>query len=566
MIPPLARPERAADSIPAKHLHSSLNKAKYPINVVQWTPEGRRLLTASSSGEFTLWNGMSFNFELIMQAHETPIRAAVYSHGEDWLISADQDGLVKYWQPNFNNVKEIQAHHETIRGLAFAPTDSKFVTGGDDASLKIFDFAGGTEEATLTGHQWEVRCLDWHPSKGLIVSGSKDHSVKLWDPRTGRCLTTLSSSKNQISRTLFEKTQGTLLATCGRDQIVRVFDLRLMRDVLFLRGHEAEVTSLAWHPIHRNLLSSGGQTGAIHHYLLDEQNTPPGIPLALSPYDHPDTQNAPSQTIFPAHSLLHAHEPTGPIWSLSWHPLGHILGSGSNDRVTRFWARPRPADTTYLNDRFHIGQQAAEERGTYNRREDKKQTREAEEMEAQDEEEGLHEQNISEAQNQLPGIRLPGMASLPPGLQAPLPGFGATPIPPPPTAGQAGGLPFLPPQLPMGGIPPPPVDPAKLKEMFGENMDFDRLKQMFGGALPPPPNGMPFPIPPGFPMPPNAGLPPPLPGLPGFSIPSMNPAPNGTVGNGMEIGDVIMNGTGVQKRPPLPAQDDALKSRTRGGR
>ena len=56
-----------AESIPAKHLHSSLNKIKHPINVVRWTPEGRRLLTGSSSGEFTLWNGMGFNFETIMQ-------------------------------------------------------------------------------------------------------------------------------------------------------------------------------------------------------------------------------------------------------------------------------------------------------------------------------------------------------------------------------------------------------------------------------------------------------------------------------------------------------------------
>jgi len=58
-----------ADTIPAKHLHSSLNKIKHPVNVVRWTPEGRRLLTGSSSGEFTLWNGMGFNFETIMQVH-----------------------------------------------------------------------------------------------------------------------------------------------------------------------------------------------------------------------------------------------------------------------------------------------------------------------------------------------------------------------------------------------------------------------------------------------------------------------------------------------------------------
>jgi len=66
MLPPAARITNPADSIPSKHIHSSLNKIKHPVNVVRWTPEGRRLLTGSSSGEFTLWNGMSFNFETIM--------------------------------------------------------------------------------------------------------------------------------------------------------------------------------------------------------------------------------------------------------------------------------------------------------------------------------------------------------------------------------------------------------------------------------------------------------------------------------------------------------------------
>lgn len=67
MLPSAARISSAADAVPAKLLHSSLNKIKHPVNVVRWTPEGRRLLTGSSSGEFTLWNGMAFNFETILQ-------------------------------------------------------------------------------------------------------------------------------------------------------------------------------------------------------------------------------------------------------------------------------------------------------------------------------------------------------------------------------------------------------------------------------------------------------------------------------------------------------------------
>lgn len=339
-----------------------------------------------------------------------------------------------------------------------------------------------------------------------------------------------------------------------------------MKDVFQLRGHDTEVTAIQWHPQHRNMLSSGGHAGAMHHYLLDEQNPPPGVAQTLSPYDSPDPSNAPPQTIFPAHSINHAHEPTGPIWSLSWHPLGHILASGSNDRITRFWTRPRPGDTSYLNDRFHIGQQAAEERGTYSRRDDRKQAREAEELEAMDEAEGLTEQGGPPGPPQLPGIVLPGIA---PNGQPQLPGFGATA----PNPSQPGHPMIPPPPLPGGPnmMPPLPFDPAQL----------EKLKEMFGGVLPPlppPPNGAPFPIP-GFPLMPGGlpqmpgGLPAPLPGqipppFPGMlGMPVIPPPPpqfqatNGAVGNGAPPG---LDSSGVRRRGPLPSQEEMLRSQ--GGR
>ena len=42
----------------------------WTFSYLQWTPEGRRLVTGASSGEFTLWNGLTFNFETILQVCE----------------------------------------------------------------------------------------------------------------------------------------------------------------------------------------------------------------------------------------------------------------------------------------------------------------------------------------------------------------------------------------------------------------------------------------------------------------------------------------------------------------
>ena len=562
-VAPVARKGRAVDTIPAKQLHSSLNKIRHPVNVVKWTPEGRRLLTGSTSGEFTLWNGISFNFETIMQAHDSAVRAAVWSHSDDWLVSAEQAGIVKYWQPNFNNVKSIQAHTDPVRDIAFAPTDTKFVTAADDASLKIFDFAGGIEESVLTGHQWDAKCVDWHPTKGLLVSGSKDHQVKLWDPRTGRCLTTLHGHKNTVSKTSFEPTNGVLLASCARDSTARVFDIRMMRDVFLLRGHEKDISTLVWHPFHSNLLTTGGADGSMHHYLLDEQNLPTGTAPSLSPYDVPEGTDAPAQTIYPAHKIPAAHEFA--IWSMDWHPLGHLLASGSNDRATRFWSRPKPGDSSYVNDRWHIGQAAAEAQGTWKSKGG--QGRDDEDMEAEDEADALVDQ-------QMPSKLLPGLPGLP-GIAAPA---AALSVPDGTSTGGAqtfdisnlpkpGQLPVLPPHnLPhppqgISALPPgaPPLPPG---------MDLEKIKEMFGGKLPVPPPMFPpngaqgMPAMPGFPgaPPPPHLLPPGFPPPPGFPMAGMAPLP----GFGALPQD--MGADAVRRRGPLPSQQDSLNEEMKHGR
>ncbi|EJT41970.1 PFS2-like protein [Saccharomyces kudriavzevii IFO 1802] len=184
-------------NLPSKFTHLSSNKVKHVIPAIQWTPEGRRLVVATYSGEFSLWNASSFTFETLMQAHDSAVTTMKYSHDGDWMISGDADGMIKIWQPNFSMVKEIDAAHtESIRDMAFSSNDSKFVTCSDDNILKIWNFSNGKQERILSGHHWDVKSCDWHPEMGLIASASKDNLVKLWDPRSGNCISSILKFKH----------------------------------------------------------------------------------------------------------------------------------------------------------------------------------------------------------------------------------------------------------------------------------------------------------------------------------------------------------------------------------
>lgn len=316
MLPPIAYADNPATSFATKFVHASTNKNRCSINRVLWTPSGRRLITGSQSGEFTLWNGQSFNFEMILQAHDQAIRSMVWSHNENWMVSGDDGGSIKYWQNSMNNVKANKsAHKESVRDLSFSRTDLKFCSCSDDTTVKVWDFARCQEERSLSGHGWDVKSVDWHPTKSLLVSGGKDNLVKLWDARTGKELCSFHGHKNTVLCVKWNQ-NGNWVLTSSKDQIIKLYDIRAMKELESFRGHRKDVTALAWHPFHEEYFVSGSYDGSIFHWLVG--NETPQIEMAG------------------------AHDSS--VWDLAWHPVGYILCSGSNDHTTKFWCRNRPGD------------------------------------------------------------------------------------------------------------------------------------------------------------------------------------------------------------------------------
>ncbi|KAK4053671.1 pre-mRNA cleavage and polyadenylation factor (CPF) complex subunit [Microbotryomycetes sp. JL201] len=330
LLPPHAYRNQST-SICTRYAHTSTNKIRCPVNIVRWTPDARRVLTGSTSGEFTLWNGLTFNFETILQAHDSAVRAMEWSRSGDWLVSADNNGVIKYFQTNMNNLQVFQGHGESIRDVTWSPNAARFATASDDGTIKLWNFEMMKEEKTLTGHGWDVKCVKWHPSKGLLVSGSKDNLIKFWDPRSAQVLTTLHGHKNTVQACEWSP-NGNMVATASRDQTIKVFDIRAMKELVTLRGHKKEVCSIAWHPVHGDVLVSGGSEGSIIYWTMPDPT--------------------------PKDQMEFAHDSN--VWSLAFHPLGHILVSASNDHTTRFWSRGRPG-VRILNDRFHIGRDKARE-------------------------------------------------------------------------------------------------------------------------------------------------------------------------------------------------------------
>jgi polyadenylation factor subunit 2 len=273
--------------------------------------------------------GVNFAFELVMSGHDAPFRCIHWSHNRNYLLTSDNAGNIKYWSPSIAPVQSLDSHGgQPINGLSFSPTDTKFVSGGDDATVRIWDWARHVEERVLEGapegHGWDVKCVAWHPRSSVVVSGSKDNLVKLWDPRSSKLLATLYGHKNTVTKVAWND-NGNWLLTASRDQLIKLYDIRAMKELHSFKGHHKEVTSIAWHPIYESVFASGGMDGTLLYWNVGAKGSEK--PAARVPF---------------AHDMA--------IWDMAWHPAGHLLATGSNDRHTKFWARNRPGCATGLDD------------------------------------------------------------------------------------------------------------------------------------------------------------------------------------------------------------------------
>ncbi|KAJ2657190.1 WD repeat-containing protein 33 [Coemansia sp. RSA 1199] len=219
-------------------------------------------------------------------------------------------------------MKAFQGHKYPVRDLS--PSDLKFVSASDDHQLKIWDFRRLKEDRQLSGHNWDVRTVDWHPHLGMIASGSRDKTIRIWDPRSTKCLATIKNHADMVTQVQWNQ-NGRWLLSSGRDCCIKLFDVRKLDEEMTTFITKRQVHSIAWHPVHETMFASGGS-------LVDNNKMQSEGSIEFWVTD----STRPKACVEGAHGSQ--------IWSMDWHPMGHILATSSNDKTTKLWCRPRPGE------------------------------------------------------------------------------------------------------------------------------------------------------------------------------------------------------------------------------
>lgn len=103
-------------------------------------------------------------------------------------------------------------------------TGRMLLSGGDDATLRIWDLDSSSCLMVLEGHKDSIRALvtDWQGS--LALSASDDNSLRLWDLKNGQCLEVLEGHKDWVCAVSTDWSQMRALSG-SRDMTLRLWAL-----------------------------------------------------------------------------------------------------------------------------------------------------------------------------------------------------------------------------------------------------------------------------------------------------------------------------------------------------
>jgi WD40 repeat protein len=227
------------------------------VNAIAILPVQNLAVTGGTDNNLYVWDMETGERIATQPAHNDDITAIAYHRQGNLLASASQDGTVKVWQLQNNQLslrQTLSGHAGWVTAVAISPDGRRIISGSSDKTIKIWDATTGGLQQTLTGHKSAVYDLAIAP-ENTLVSASQDRSIKLWNLTTGELQETLTDHQAGVYSLAVAPKEQTLVSGSA-DKTIKLWHLSTGDLIATFTGHDSIVNSLEMTSDGKALLSA----------------------------------------------------------------------------------------------------------------------------------------------------------------------------------------------------------------------------------------------------------------------------------------------------------------------
>ena len=249
---PAAEPQRARDSygdeLPAgavMRLGSTRLRHETPVRGVTVAPSGA---VAASLGddEVRMWAIPSGKFFFAVPFGRSPVTAIKFSPAGRTMAMGHADGQVNLW----DSVERVDGPilvgpAAAVRAVAFSPEGTRLATALADGQVVIWDLETRKEVAHVAAHAGGAHAVAWTHG-GLLASCGEDGAVKIWDGKTAALVRACDAGHGQPARAVAFSPDGRTLASGGDDTVIKLWDVAQGKESGRMLWVLNPISQLAW--------------------------------------------------------------------------------------------------------------------------------------------------------------------------------------------------------------------------------------------------------------------------------------------------------------------------------